>query len=52
MGTCTSKTDVVVRAIAQCLDCTEELLLSQGMTDLENKVAKLELEIRSQTVDV
>ena len=42
----TSKTDVVVSAIAQYLDCAEEVPLSQRMAELEKKVAKLEAEKR------
>ena len=44
----TSKTDVVISAIAQYLDCTESTPLSQRMTELEKKVAELELEVRSR----
>ena len=38
--------------IAQYLDCAEEVPLSQRMAELEKKVAELEFEVRSQTVDV
>ena len=37
----TSKTDVVVSAIAQYLDCAEEVPLSQRMAELEKKMAEL-----------
>ncbi|MGB5637011.1 MAG: hypothetical protein WBM86_30105 [Waterburya sp.] len=47
----TSKTDVVVSAIAQYLGCTKEVPLSQRMAELEKKVAELEFEVRGQTVD-
>ena len=45
-STGSSKTEVVVSAIAQYLDCAEEVPLSQRMAELEKKVAKLEAEKR------
>ena len=44
----TSKTDVVVSAIAQYLGCAENTPLSQRMAELEKKVAQLESEVRSK----
>ena len=38
----TSKTDVVVSAIAQYLGCKEEVPLSQRMTEVERRLAALE----------
>ena len=38
----TSKTDVVISAIAQYLDCAEEVPLSQRMAEVENRLTELE----------
>ena len=38
----TSKTDVVASALAQYLDCAEEVPLSQRMAELEKRMAVLE----------
>ena len=38
----TSKTDVVVSAIAQYLGCAENVPLSQRMSEVEKRVAQLE----------
>ncbi|MEA5537009.1 DNA-binding domain-containing protein [Crocosphaera sp. XPORK-15E] len=38
----TSKTDVVVSAIAEYLGCTDNVPLSQRMTELEQRMAALE----------
>jgi hypothetical protein len=38
----TSKTDVVVSAIAQYLGCAENVPLSQRMAEVERKIAVLE----------
>ena len=43
----TSKTDVVVSAIAQYLDCAEEVPLSQRMAELEKKVAELVIKVEA-----
>ena len=51
-STGTSKTEVVVSAIAQYLGCADQVSMNQRITDLEKKVAELEYEVRSQTVDV
>ena len=37
-----SKTEVMVGALAQYLDCPESIPLSQRMIDVEKKVAELE----------
>lgn len=42
----TSKTDVVVSAIAQYLGCTETVSLSQRMAEFEKRLAALEAENR------
>ena len=39
----TSKTDVVVSAIAQYLNCAESMPLSQRVAELETKVKQLEV---------
>ncbi len=44
----TSKTDVVVSAIAQYLGCAESMPLSQRMAEVERRVAELEAEMRSK----
>ncbi len=41
-STGTSKTDVVISAIAQYLDCAEEVPLSQRMAEVENRLTELE----------
>ena len=38
----TSKTDVVASALAQYLDCVEEMPLSQRMAEVENRLTELE----------
>ena len=43
----TSKTDVVVSAIAQYLGCAESVPLSQRLAEVERRVAELEKEVRS-----
>ncbi len=45
-STGTSKTDVVISAIAQYLGCAEEVPLSQRMAEVEKKVKALEAEVR------
>ncbi len=42
----TSKTDVVVSAIAQYLGCAENVPLSQRMAEVEKRVAQLEAKAR------
>ena len=42
----TSKTDVVVNAIAEYLGCTENVPLSQRMADFDRRLAALEAEKR------
>ena len=42
----TSKTDVVVSAIAQYLGCAESVPLSQRMAEFERRLAALEAEKR------
>ena len=42
----TSKTDVVVSAIAQDLGCAENVPLSQRMAEVERRLAELEVEVR------
>ena len=44
----TSKTDVVVSAIAQYLGCAESMPLSQRVAELERRMAALEAEVRSK----
>ena len=44
----TSKTDVVVSAIAQYLGCPESVPLSQRVAELEARMAELEAEVRGQ----
>ena len=51
-STGSSKTEVVVSVIGQYLDCADQVSINQRIADLENKVAKLEFEVRSQTVNV
>ncbi len=43
--------DVVVRAIAQYLSCAKNVPLINRVDDLEKKMAELEFQVRSQTVD-
>ncbi|MGB5631263.1 MAG: hypothetical protein WBM86_00615 [Waterburya sp.] len=44
----TSKTDVVVSAIAQYLGCTKEVPLSQRMAELERRMAAVETKIEGK----
>jgi metal-responsive CopG/Arc/MetJ family transcriptional regulator len=44
----TSRTDVVVSAIATYLGCAENVPLTQRMAEVERKVAELEAEVRGQ----
>ncbi|MGB5714121.1 MAG: hypothetical protein WBM44_24820 [Waterburya sp.] len=44
----TSKTDVVVSAIAQYLGCTKEVPLSQRMAELERRMAAVETKIEAK----
>ena len=44
----TSKTDVVITAIAQYLNCAESTPLSQIVAELERKMEKLESKMRSK----
>jgi len=44
----TSKTDVIVSAIAQYLGCAETVPLSQRMAEVERKVAELEATIKTK----
>ncbi len=41
-----SKTEVMVGALAQYLDCPESMPFSQRVTDLERRMAELEAEVR------
>ncbi len=43
----TSKTDVVVSAIAQYLGCAESMPLSQRLAEVERRLAALEAEKRA-----
>ncbi len=45
----TSKTDVVVSAIAQYLGCAESMPLSQRMAEVEKRVAELEARVTSNS---
>ncbi len=45
-STGTSKTEVVVSAIAQYINCTEEVPLSRKVAELERRMAELEAEKR------
>ena len=47
-STGTSKTDVVISAIAQYLGCADQVSINQRIADLEQKMAKLEFEVRSK----
>ena len=44
----TSKTEVVVSAIAQYLNCTEEVPLSQRVAELERRMAELEAKEKAE----
>jgi hypothetical protein len=44
----TSKTDVVVSAIAAYLGCAETVPLSQRMAEVERKVAELEVLVKGK----
>jgi hypothetical protein len=44
----TSKTDVVVSAIAQYLGCAETVPLSQRMAELERRMAALETKVEAK----
>ncbi len=44
----TSKTDVVVTAIAQYLGCAETVPLSQRMAEMEKRMEDLEAEVRGK----
>ena len=44
----TSKTDVIVSAIAAYLGCAETVPLSQRMAEVERKVAELEATIKTK----
>ncbi len=43
----TSKTDVVVSAIAQYLGCAESMPLSQRLAELERRIAAVETKIEA-----
>ncbi|MCZ8188535.1 MAG: DNA-binding domain-containing protein [Microcystis sp. LE19-338.1B] len=43
----TSKTDVIISAIAASLGCAETVPLSQRMAELERKVAELEALVKA-----
>ncbi len=47
-STGTSKTEVVISAIAQYLGCADQVSINQRIADLEQKMAKLEFEVRSK----
>ncbi len=44
----TSKTEVVVSAIAQYLNCTEEVPLSRRVAELERRMAELEAKKKAE----
>ena len=44
----TSKTEVVLSAIAQYLNCTEEVPLSQRVAELERRMAELEAKEKTE----
>ncbi len=44
----TSKTDVVVSAIAQYLGCAESVPLSQRLAELERRVAAVETKVEAK----
>ena len=41
-----SKTEVMVRALAQYLDCPDSIPLSQRVAEMEKKVAELEMLVK------
>ena len=43
-----SKTEVIVGALAKYLDCPESIPLGQRMTEIEKKVAELEMLLKSK----
>ena len=43
-----SKTEVMVGALAQYLDCAEAIPLSQRMTEVERRVAELEVLVKAK----
>ena len=43
----TSKTDVVIGALAQYLDCPENVPLGERMTAVEDKLAQLETQLKT-----
>ncbi len=45
----TSKTDVVVSAIAQYLGCAESVPLSQRLAEVERRVGELEARVNSDS---
>ncbi len=45
----TSKTDVVVSAIAQYLGCAENVPLSQRLAEVERRVGELEAKVNSDS---
>ncbi len=47
--TATSKTDVVVSAIAQYLGCAESVPLSQRLAEVERRVGELEARVNSDS---
>ena len=51
-STGSSKTEVVVSALAQYLGCVDQISINQRITELEKKVAKLEFEVRGQTANI
>ena len=51
-STGTLKTDVVISEISQYLGCADQVSINQRIADLENKVTKLEFEVRGQTINV
>lgn len=44
----TSKTDVVVSAVATYLGCAESVPLTQRLAEVEKKLAELQTEVRRQ----
>ena len=51
-STGSSKTDVVVTAIAQYLGSVDRISMDRRIADLERKVSKLEFQISGETLDV
>ncbi len=41
------KSEVIISALAHYLDCTEDIPLTQRVTDVEQKLAALETEVRA-----